>query len=1027
MENNEQQEEDKDDNNNRHHPSKIIHEFDKLCFEIGDQDAILMHETDPATSYFEIQEYSKILACQLHFRYRPDYVLLDCQGWPVAEAVSTLACMRLQRPFVPVSAMDLHRPGRMDAVVDLLHEKGKHYNENNKDDPIINNNKPSVVAVVVCPNDRDPILSVFQNAGVHQILYLNSTGMIQEQLSVPDSIPDCKSTIPVSDDMYVLFTSGTSSIKPKAVIGSHLATYNRLKWFLDSFDSSPRIARRSKLTFVDGVTELWGGLLDPQSVLVAVSPEQLQGQGIITLIEDMECTQLLLLPSQLNQLLLIDKKSTTSTLERCIVSGEVLSTSQYEKFRLSFPKTQLINLYGQTETTGDCLCADLTALGEAAIKDNVVAVGKPITDAQISSVEVGQDEEEQDKTNNGSVKQTQLVIRGTQLSNGYLGDGPFEEFFTGDIGFCNNGLWYVRGRADDIHKLNGVWTSPTEIESGFCKMYQVEGSAIAAVILDNQVYIICTDQKIVQQFSRLDMNEEGGIPWNLIPKRVFYRPNIPRTSSGAGKIDRKACLQFIRANIHSSKERDENTQKDTIKRKCIPASSILSIISSILGIDEDDLDRNKSFLELGGDSASAITLLYRLKQEAKIPESLNVTALDLMRVDTLNELENILSNGTGRRKKSKMVGDDGVNPNQFKEFKVRDPVQVDNRHWFFQLQACVDSSPLILGDSIVSACQGGVILKGNIVSKTVQTSIVYSEWLLQADLLPVPDSTSLIVCGHSLSEKGLVVCVSSDLKQEKWKIQLEDGPLRTRPLIVSGEASTLWVLAGRHVVQFNLETGEEVGKKVELPRPCFSSPVLRKLGNNTVLVYASSDWEGGLMVLDPEEGTVNMFLDCEIGPVHKEMTYDIDSCRLFVSDIYGNLHCVDLTNMEKLCSIQLSSYPLSTPVPLSHDNLVVVGSYDASLYCIKIDPTEKSFTTKWECDCLSSIYTKPLLLEDGRIVVVCTTAGDIFAINLTSGTVQSHYRIPGEIWSSPIQMKGTNPPAIAFGARDSRCHIVTIQ
>jgi outer membrane protein assembly factor BamB len=322
------------------------------------------------------------------------------------------------------------------------------------------------------------------------------------------------------------------------------------------------------------------------------------------------------------------------------------------------------------------------------------------------------------------------------------------------------------------------------------------------------------------------------------------------------------------------------------------------------------------------------------------------------------------------------------------------------------------------------ACQGGVILKGSSDFTALETWRSYPEWMFQADLLPVLDSTSLIVCGHSLSRNGMVVHLSSDLKQEKWKTELDYGPIHKGPLLVRSEIPILWVLVGRHAVQLSLLTGEEVDEKFELPRACVSSPVLIQRDPGYILVYASSDWEGGLMLLDPIQRTVSVHADSEIGPVHKDMTYDIDSNKLFISDTYGSLHCVDVTNMQILSSVQVSSYPLSSPSVVG-DTLVAVGSYDGSLYCMKFDPTEICWKADWECDCRSVIYAKPLPLEDGRIKV-CTTAGDIFTIG-KDGNVLSEYKVAAEIWSSPILIRNSTPTAVAFGARDSRCHLLTME
>jgi acyl-CoA synthetase (AMP-forming)/AMP-acid ligase II len=147
----------------------------------------------------------------------------------------------------------------------------------------------------------------------------------------------------------------------------------RIHWL--KFLASPRIGRRSKLTCVDGVNELWTSLLDEDSILVTVPPNELQSRGIVSIYS--KCTQLLMLPSQLNQMLLLPK---SPSLQRVLVSGEVCSSALVTKFCSVYESCELLNLYGQTESTGDVCCAILGASKEVAAIDNCVAIGAPILD-----------------------------------------------------------------------------------------------------------------------------------------------------------------------------------------------------------------------------------------------------------------------------------------------------------------------------------------------------------------------------------------------------------------------------------------------------------------------------------------------------------------------------------------------------------------------------------------------------------------------------------------------------------------------
>lgn len=218
----------------------IINLFDSICLSYGDQDAILIHKENDEEQlfcYLELQELSLILACQLHHRYRPDYVLVDCFGHVIAETVTILACLRLGVPFVPVSVLEQHSgEGRLTAVVRELQ---------------LAKQDAHVIAICCCENDRDPVLGVFYNANIHCIVYLDASGNLLESLGVPQKLPQTVADQAANaDDMYVLFTSGTSTGTPKAVIGSQRSTFKRLQWFLNAFESSPRVARRTRLTFV---------------------------------------------------------------------------------------------------------------------------------------------------------------------------------------------------------------------------------------------------------------------------------------------------------------------------------------------------------------------------------------------------------------------------------------------------------------------------------------------------------------------------------------------------------------------------------------------------------------------------------------------------------------------------------------------------------------------------------------------------------------------------------------------------------
>jgi acyl-coenzyme A synthetase/AMP-(fatty) acid ligase len=333
-----------------------------------------------------------------------------------------LACNRIGVPFIPISVREDYRLN-VDAIVVSTLRKCK---------------DARLAAIVRCNNDdADPILAHFQRAEIHNLVFVNEAGDLLQPMNVPQSLP---SRCEISDDLYILFTSGTSGNLPKAVIGSQSSTLARLRWFAETFPPKHGtiVARRSKLTFVDAITELFSSLLFPPSVLYAFDPLELASRGV-ELILHSPCTQVTMLPTQLEQLLLLSPPQEKHSLQTIIVSGEPCKACILPKFQHEYPNTKLINLYGQTESTGDVLCAVLSDM-EYPVVSNVVAVGRPI----LPEIKVTLTKE-----------RNELVLEGN-LSNGYLHSlNPMARFPTGDSGFCRDGVWYVTGRVDDVVKING--------------------------------------------------------------------------------------------------------------------------------------------------------------------------------------------------------------------------------------------------------------------------------------------------------------------------------------------------------------------------------------------------------------------------------------------------------------------------------------------------------------------------------------------------------------------------------------------
>jgi acyl-CoA synthetase (AMP-forming)/AMP-acid ligase II len=960
--------------------------FQGLCFTHGDADAIQLASGE-SLCYLELEELSTILASQLHHRYRPSVVLIDVYGHVVAETVAILACLQLGIPFCPVSVRDQHAGGRLDVVVQALRQA-----------PPSSTKGGNLVAICGAADDHDPTLGVFYQAGIHMIAYLDRLGNLGHQISVP-RFRAARAT--VHDELYILFTSGTSSGQPKAVVGSQQSTIRRLQWFRGSFSASSRIARRTRLTFVDSFTELFGALLQPaESLLVAAEPTDLRDQGLAAVL-DLQPTQITVLPSQLTLVLSLPPL-TYASLERVVVSGELCPAGLLERFRDKLPGRQLVNLYGQTESTGDVMAAVLTDLSEEqVVQQGVVAVGRPI----LSCIQV----------HVGSVEQ-EIFVRGN-LAKGYLGGPVFDEIPTGDVGFCNDGIWYIQGRCNDAANVNGVLTNPSEVEAAVAKVYKKGFRNAAALILDGRVYLVYEkDDESRLELSRERMHQ-AGIPWNLIPSRTFSH-TIPVSSTGAGKVDRKALRTLVQRLV------DEPVEDVTLSDPSLPREppSLQSSVCEVLGLES--VDCTKSFIELGGDSASSIHLLYHMR-EAKLVSSRDFSAMSILQADSLEEVQSLLLDDQkargSKRQRVRIPTRKPVIP------FVPPPLElITSSHVAVSFLACVDARASVVSgkDSFYLACQGGLVQHVEVKTGQVLAYRLFAGWKFEADCL-VTDNDMLILSAHNDEDKGMVFALTTDLEKLIWQREFNTGVRRVPLLHTRGGRNELWVRTGCDLCILDPAKGETL-QTMTLTGESYGRPVLdtqRRRVYYPGITLASVDFSTKDRILKEY-----MEWSDSVGPCYKDALLLGES--LILPDSWGQIHVLDLDNEAPSIrhAAQVSSYPLSSPVALD-PNTFLVGSYDGRLSCFKVVRGENESSQlhqHWQVVLDASIYGRPLVLPDASILV-CTTAGDVVRLD-RDGRQAWRTALSAEVWGDTQWIATQQPDTlyVALGARDSKLHILQL-
>lgn len=775
---------------------------------------------------------------------------------------------------------------------------------------------------------------------------------------------------------------------------------------------------------------------------------------------DLEPTQITLLPSQLSQLFLLPKTALMS-LSRIIVSGEPFSESLFLKCRKLLPNCQIVNLYGQTESTGDVLYAILTDMEESsAVVDGIVAVGKPILPCiQIELTE----------------KDRELVVSGN-LANGYLRDiRPFTKFATGDTGFFRNDIWYVQGRCNELSKINGVLTSPSEIEAAFEKLYSgIAGSgyascsllSVAAVISEGAAYIV-TERPVPSSFSRQHMKDTG-LPWNLIPRKVFCH-TIPVQENAARKIDRAALHALVERLVREDKcTRNESSNSSSDKQEIVrdaarnisleyQSGSIRSIIAKVLKLT--DVDEQKSFVELGGDSASAVTLLYHLRL-AKAVSAPSFHATEILEARNIRELLSLIHGNMERQSKQQRLStNDSVLLEQ--EFRPKPAVRYTDtsgtQHVLVSFRACVDASPVSLNDgSIVVGCQGGVIQK---VSVSTGETISYRHlvgWMIQASC--VVFAQSLVFCAHSRSSRGLVISLSQNLNSSYWE-QTLDAPAKCAPVLLGNE---ILVSLGKKLLSLDVTSGAQLWL-VEMTDTVHVGPMLTPnksaafciAGKSLVRVTSSKDEWIDAKAKRLKTTVEEKYFEHSFGCVYKDLLLDSNGdskgsalmTSVIATGANGSIFFLETVDSVALANqnvavktTEVSEAPLSAAVAESGADLAV-GSYDGYLSFVSKDRGE--VTSKVHMG--GAVFSKPLIVprendKSGHCcggIIVTTTAGDVVLVR--DGLVVWRCRISAELWSDPVLVslsettvneKGAHAckmrSVLAFGGRDSKLHLINL-
>jgi non-ribosomal peptide synthase protein (TIGR01720 family) len=314
-----------------------------------------------------------------------------------------------------------------------------------------------------------------------------------------------------------------------------------------------------------------------------------------------------------------------------IFGGEALNPGRLQEWQAAYPATQLINMYGITETTVHVTYKEITP---GDIESAISNVGKPIPTLTVYLLDrylklvppgaagelcVGGDGVARGYLNRPELSAEKFITR-TYLNKkdlpgvhggqnkGFLEKSPPGRqdqtiYRSGDLArWLDKGELEYLGRIDQQVKIRGFRIESGEIEHCLAAHDQIkEVAVLARETAPGEKYLCAyyvSDETI--RVSGLREHLAGRLPNYMIPAHFVRVEKIPLTLNG--KLDRQALPEPV-FNLDTE---NHEAPVNTIQEK------LAETWQEILGLKKIGINNN--FFEIGGDSIKAIRISARLQK-----------------------------------------------------------------------------------------------------------------------------------------------------------------------------------------------------------------------------------------------------------------------------------------------------------------------------------------------------------------------------------------------------------------------------
>jgi long-chain acyl-CoA synthetase len=417
---------------------------------------------------------------------------------------------------------------------------------------VLVSNRPSDIAAIVGVWLADGVIVPISRASPADVLLkiqkktnsrflIDYQALYEEPKIVTSSLSKMSESDVLKDAAFIIFTSGSTG-EPKGVVVSHQAFIAKLYEIdkLLAFKDHDRLLLVLNINFVFG---LWLALLTLLKGGVVYLHEKFNPEDFIHALADNEITRVGVVPTMMRVIFSkpeivdqIEKKVNTGCLKQILIGGESLGRSLAVKVRNQFSKTELIDIYGSTETAS----CDFFSFPDT-FSQYPGSIGKPsggvtyrIVDSANQPVQAGVEGE--------------LQICSPYLMSCYLGDAELTQkafagpwFKTGDIAKeVGPSVVELMGRSKELISRGGNKVTPGEIEQAICSHSAVAAAMAVGVaddVLGERIHMLIIPNPSNQiSVSEIKTHLSMRLEKYKIPDVIYFDVALP--VGRTGKADR---------------------------------------------------------------------------------------------------------------------------------------------------------------------------------------------------------------------------------------------------------------------------------------------------------------------------------------------------------------------------------------------------------------------------------------------------------------------------------------------------------